>query len=169
MVSVLAEPAVPCSRAMVRRRGCPGEAGCANVAMDARRQMCIQTVQSVGVVPSVRGALQAGGPCHFGLWETGPLGKGAKPRRGSHRRHRDVERRGVSKKKFCDPHNRAELAKCRLGRVFCFRNRHSRHHERGFEPETVILDTMRGVLTQRPSFPTSEIARSRRRKLQIEQ
>ena len=43
--------------------------------------MRIQTVQSVGVVPSVRGALQAGGPCHFVLWETGPLGKVPSPGR----------------------------------------------------------------------------------------
>ena len=40
--------------------------------------------------------------------------RGTKASRGSERRHRDVDGRDGSKKKFCDPHNQAELAKCRL-------------------------------------------------------
>ena len=78
--------------------------------------MRIQTVQSVGVVPSVRGALQAGGPCHFVLWETGPLGKVPSPgrvRTDVVATSKDI----VGLKLILRPRTlrAAELAKCWLG------------------------------------------------------
>ena len=58
------------------------------------------------------GRAKPGGPCHF--CEMKATRRGTKASRGSERRHRDVDGRDGSKKKFCDPHNQAELAKCRL-------------------------------------------------------